>query len=92
MVVFLVASAVVLGVPGCGGKKSAASRAPIEILDDALVPATLAAGLAKAGGGHVHATVTFHVDTAAASPAEGKPASPPTVTTTTDLWLDKKGN
>lgn len=78
---------------GCGAKQSAVSRSPIETLDEATSPAKFAAGLQALGGGHVHATTTFQVDTAVAHAADGtKPASPATVTTTTDLWLDKHGN
>jgi hypothetical protein len=78
---------------GCGAKQSLATRSPIETLDEATSPASFAAGLHKLGGGHVHATTTVQVDTAVAHAADGtKPASPATVTTTTDLWLDKHGN
>jgi hypothetical protein len=78
---------------GCSGKTAAVSRVPIEALDGAVQPAKLAAELVKLGGGHVRATTTFHVDTAGAHPADGtKPASPATVTTTTEVWLDKHGN
>ncbi len=78
---------------GCGAKQSAATRSPLETMDEVTSPAKLAAGLQQLGGGHVHATTTFQVDTAVAHPADGtKPASPPTITTTTDLWLDKHGN
>jgi hypothetical protein len=78
---------------GCGAKQSAAARSSLETLDEATSPAKLAAVLQKLGGAHVHATTTFQVDTAAAHPSDGtKPASPPAVTTTTDLWLDKHGN
>ena len=88
----LVATALVAALAGCGGKGAAAVRAPVETLDDALSPARLAAELRKQGGGHVHATATFYVDLAGSRAVAGKPASPPTVTTTTDLWLDKHGN
>jgi hypothetical protein len=83
-----------LALAGCGGKKAAVSRAPLETLDDALSPATAAAELRKLGGAHVHATTTFRVDLARSDrPSDGsKPSSPSSVTTTTDLWLDKQGN
>jgi hypothetical protein len=50
--------------------------------------------LRKAGGGHLHATTTFHIDSSGKTdPGDGaKPASPSAVTTTTDLWMDKQGN
>jgi hypothetical protein len=88
----LVATLVAAALAGCGGKNSTAARTPVEVLDDALVPVAIAAELRKQGGGHVHATATFHVDVAGTDATGGKPASPPTVTTTTDLWLDKQGN
>jgi hypothetical protein len=83
-----------LALAACGGKKTAARRAPAELLDHALSPATLAAELRKSGGGHVHAVATFRVRPAgAAEPTEGsKPASPEQVTTTTDLWMDREGD
>jgi hypothetical protein len=88
----LAATFVVAGV-GCGQKKTAAARSGLESLDGDLAPAALAAALRKAGGGHVHATAFFHIDTGAkAEPGDGKAASPPAVTTTTDLWMDKQGN
>lgn len=78
---------------GCGAKQSTARRSSLEALDDVVSPTTFAAQLGKLGGAHVHATATFQVDTAVAHPADGsKPASPASVTTTTDLWLDKHGN
>lgn len=88
----LVAAALAAALASCGGRDAAAARAPVETLDEALVPARLAAELRKQGGGHVRATATFYVDLAGPRAAAGKPASPPAVTTTTDLWLDKQGN
>jgi hypothetical protein len=89
-------SAVILALAfaACSGRKTAARRAPAEILDSALGPATLAAELRKLGGGHVHAVATFRVSlSGAAKPADGsKPASPEQVSTTTDLWMDRKGD
>lgn len=53
----------------------------------------MATSLRDAGGGHYHATTLFRVDAnRKADPSEGKPASPSTITTTTDLWMDKQGN
>jgi hypothetical protein len=91
----LVATMVLVAVGiGCGRKKAAAVRSGLETLDGALAPAGFASTLRKAGGGHLRATVLFHVDgVGAADPGNGsKPASPSTVTTTTDLWMDKQGN
>jgi hypothetical protein len=89
----LVAVFVGATVAGCGGKPAGVSRTPIAALDDATLPAKLAAELVKLGGAHVRVTATFRVDTARPHPADGtKPASPATVTTTTEVWLDKHGN
>ncbi len=90
----LVAPMLVVTLAGCSGKKTAAARAAAEILDDAVSPKSFAAELRKLGGGHVHATITFHVDRAGGGGGEAgsAPASPPSVTTTTDLWMDRNGD
>lgn len=89
MLALLLASA----AGGCSGQKAGPARPAIETLDEALLPSRLAAELGKLGGAHVHATATFQVDSARSPSADGsKAASPGTVTTTTDLWLDQKGN
>lgn len=77
---------------GCGRTKGPAPLAPIAALDAALVPASFVANLRRGGGGHFHATALFRADAVSAGEVGGKPASPPAVTTTTDLWLDKAGN
>jgi hypothetical protein len=83
----------VLGlVLGCGQKKAAVVRAPLELLDAALSPDHLAMALQKAGGGHFHATTTIRVDGGPAPKDGSKPASPSSITTTSDLWIDKQGN
>ncbi len=84
----------VLVAAGCGRAKTAAGLSPVESLDGALAPSAFVANLRKAGGGHFHATARFRADAAArAQPDDGaKAASPPAVTTTTDLWMDKAGN
>ena len=90
----LLAATIFVTALGCGQKKTAVARSGLEVVDGALAPAGFATALRKAGGGHFHATVLFHVDTGGkADPGDGsKPASPSAVTTTTDLWLDKQGN
>ena len=87
LALFLLATAA-----GCGRTKGPASLPPMEALDAALVPAAFVAQLRRAGGGHFHATALFRADVASADSRDGKPVSPPAVTTTTDLWLDKAGN
>jgi hypothetical protein len=90
----LQAAAFVVAAAGCGQKRAVVAHSGLETLDAALAPAGFAAALRKAGGGHLHATALFHVDTGSkADPGDGsKPASPSAVTTTTDLWMDKQGN
>jgi len=90
----LLAAACAVATVGCGQRKTAAARSGLETLDGALAPAGFSAALHKAGGGHLHATTTFHIDGGGkADPGDGsKPASPSAVTTTTDLWMDKQGN
>jgi hypothetical protein len=90
----LLAAAFVVATSGCGQKKTAVARSGLETLDGALAPAGFAVALRKAGGGHLHATALFHIDTSGkADPGDGsKPASPSAVATTTDLWMDKQGN
>jgi len=85
---------IVAALSGCGSKRSADSRTGLETLDAVLAPAAQAAALADLGGAHFHATATFRVEPLAKDPsADGTvPASPPTITTTTDLWLDRLGN
>jgi len=90
----LVAAAFVVAGAGCGQKKAVVARGGLETMDGVLAPTAFAAALRKAGGGHLHATALFHIDTGGkADPGDGsKPASPSAVTTTTDLWMDKQGN
>jgi hypothetical protein len=78
----------------CSGKKAGTARPPVEILDGALLPATFAAELRKLGGAHVHGVATFRVGLAGApKPTDGsKPASPDQITTTTDVWMDRRGD
>ena len=91
---------------GCSSKKTTTVSKPDEVLDRALAPASFAENLRAAGGGHYHATATFRADvpgeTGAADKGkedgkhagkdDGKLASPPVITTTTDLWVDRQGN
>ena len=90
----LLTATFVVTTAGCGQKKTAAVRSGLETLDGALAPAGFAAAMRKAGGAHLHSLALFRIDAAGkADPGDGaKPASPPTITTTTDLWMDKHGN
>jgi hypothetical protein len=78
-------------VAGCGRTKNTATRSPAQAFDQALLPAAFAEHLRQAGGGHFHATARLRAEVANPT-AEGKPASPPVLTTTTDLWMDQAGN
>ena len=90
----LLAAALAVAAAGCGAKKTAATRSGLETLDGALAPAGFSVALRKAGGGHLRAVTTFHVEGGGkVDPGDGaKPASPSTITTTADLWMDKQGN
>ena len=79
----------VLCAAGCHGRDDAANRAAVANLDQALNPTFLVAALRKLGGAHFHGTTRMSV-TAAATPTNE--AGWDTVTTTTDLWLDRGGN
>jgi hypothetical protein len=74
---------------GCQGRNDAANRAAVANLDQALAPAFFAAALRKLGGGHLHAATRISVTAAATATNE---TGWDTVTTTTDLWLDRGGN
>jgi hypothetical protein len=72
-----------LGAGACGrhGKPDAPKTVA---LSDAVRPAFFAEALHKLGGAHDHATLRYSV---------GRPgAAPLSVTTTTDVWLDRTGN
>ncbi|HET6150108.1 MAG TPA: hypothetical protein VFH68_21380 [Polyangia bacterium] len=73
----------------CRGRNDAANRAAVASLDQALAPAFVAAALRKLGGAHFHATTRISVTAAATASNE---AGWDTVTTTTDVWLDRGGN
>ncbi len=91
--VFVLASLLSAAFGGCASKKSGAVQSPLETLDAVLAPEAVAATLRRAGGGHFHSTALLRVEASRkADPAEGKLASPPAITTTTDLWLDRQGN
>jgi len=76
---------------GCGRSGGSGPATSAQALDRVLAPSNLTASLQQAGGGHYRATARFRVDTAQAEAAGGKPASPPVVTTTTELWMDRDG-
>lgn len=79
---------------GCGRKKAAVAHGGPDVLDTALAPATLAASLRSAGGGHAHVMAMFRVESSAKTDAKdgSKPLSPSAITTTTDLWMDRQGS
>jgi hypothetical protein len=91
---FRAIAASMLLLAACGRTKTTAKLSPVASLDAALSPAAFVASLRRAGGGHYHATATFHVDLATRTePGDGaKPVAPSAVTTTTDLWMDRAGN
>jgi hypothetical protein len=83
------ALALVLSGAGCHGRDDAANRAAVANLDQALNPTFLVAALRKLGGAHFHGTTRMSVTAAATAANE---AGWDTVTTTTDVWLDRGGN
>ena len=90
---FVLASLLVVALGGCTSKNSAAAKSAVETLDAVLAPDAVVSALQKAGGGHFHSTALLRVEASGkADSAEGKPVSPPAITTTTDLWLDRQGN
>jgi len=72
-----------MSVAACRGKHDAEVRRPV-VLSQAMRPEAYAAAIRKLGGAHYHATTKLAV-----GPAGGAPT---TVTTTTDVWLDRTGN
>ena len=81
--------ALMLAAAGCHGRDDAANRAAVANLDQALNPTFLVAALRKLGGVHFHGTTRMSVTAAATA---GNEAGWDTVTTTTDVWLDRGGN
>jgi hypothetical protein len=78
-----------LGLTGCHGRDDAANRAAVANLDQALNPTFLVAALRKLGGAHFRGVTRMSVTAAATTSNE---AGWDTVTTTTDVWLDRGGN
>jgi hypothetical protein len=87
--IVMVALALGLSAEACRGRNDAANRAAVASLDQALAPGFVAAALRKLGGAHFHATTRISVTAAATASNE---AGWDTVTTTTDVWLDRGGN
>jgi hypothetical protein len=81
--------ALALAAAGCHGRNDAANRAAVANLDQVLDPAFLATALRKLGGAHFRGTTRMSVTAAATATNE---AGWDTVTTTTDVWLDRGGN
>ena len=73
---------------GCGCSKRDRVLPPDQELGTALQPAALVAGLRRLSGAHFHATSTFRMSAAGGPDAGGQDS----ITTTTDLWIDKQGN
>lgn len=74
--------------PSCSRGKRSEVQPPDQELDAALRPATLVSGLRRVAGAHFHATSTFRVNASGGPDAGAKDS----ITTTTDLWIDKQGN
>jgi hypothetical protein len=73
-----------VGPMACHGGAQAPDAAKRVTVSEAVKPAVLAAAMRKLGGARYHAVLRM---------AAGKPGAPPTsVTTTTDVWVDRTGN
>jgi hypothetical protein len=75
-----------LAIGACAGRHARpAAGAPVATAAEAVRPSFFAAALRRQGGAHVHATLRLSV-------GRGGGAEPTTVTTTTDVWVDRIGN
>jgi len=81
-----------LGLSAC--KRTGPSDSPVAqaSLASLIKPGVLGEALRAKGGGHYHATSTFRVSATTTPPPDTVPASKDTITTTTDVWLDGKGD
>ena len=80
----LAVSLVALGAGACGRHRGKPETSPVVAPAEAFRPAFLAEALRKLGGAHYHATLRYGVGRAGSAPL--------TITTTTDVWLDRTGN
>ena len=80
----LAVSLVSLGAGACGRRGDKPEGPQVVAPAEAVRPAFFAEALRKLGGGHYHATLRTSVGRAGGAPL--------TVTTTTDVWLDRTGN
>ena len=81
-----------MAVPACKKGGSAAKHASEQSLEARLLPGAMVSALRAKGGGHYHATATFRLAATAAPTPDTVPASKDTITTTTDVWVDGKGD
>lgn len=82
--------ALALSLASCSRSSRQASQVgPGQELEDALRPTAAVTALRKLAGGHWHATASFRMGETSKSTDAGAPSS---ITTTTDLWMDKDGN
>jgi len=84
-----VALAFAVVAAGCHGRNDAANRAAVASLDQTLAPAFMVSALRQLGGAHIHLTTRISVTAAATASNE---SGWDTVTTNTDVWLDRGGN
>ncbi len=82
--VALALACLVAGLVSCSGRAPAPDAARRVTLSQAVKPDAMAAALRKLGGARYHAVLRM---------TAGRPGAAPTsVTTTTDVWLDRTGN
>jgi hypothetical protein len=87
--------ALCLGLAGCGGPPPAETRSPFEELDALLRPAAQATSVRKLPSAHMTASALFRVAAAGGAGGEGPEGTGKgprdSVTTKTELWLDRRG-
>jgi hypothetical protein len=96
-VLSVAAAGLVMALLGCHGGASGGAAAPAASVGEALRPEGLAAALRKLGGAHVHATTRIAIGAGDAGGAidavkNGALDAADSITTTTDVWLDRTGN
>jgi hypothetical protein len=80
---------VALGGTACE-RRGANGRSPVEQLDATLRPSAMVASLRQLSGAHYTGSSLFRVSAVTGKPTSDE-ASPDAITTTTELWLDSKG-
>jgi hypothetical protein len=80
-----------LGTAACGGPPPPETRSPFEELDALLRPVAQAGSVRRLPSAHVAGSWTFRVSPAGAAEAARDDHPRDSITTKTDLWLDRRG-